>query len=244
MSYCQDRQDRSVSLNQFGSQIVRCTESVVSCDALWESAYERFETPEQEIEKFLERIRAMRLNRLPLDSAIVEIFCGRGNGINAFNRLGFECCEGVDLSLGLLEKFDGKPTTLYLADCRELPFEPNSKDLLIVQGGMHHLPTLPDDVNRTVDEVLRVLRPGGRFAIVEPYPTMALKWIHRIIKLPPFRKLSPRCDALEVMTQQEYQTYYNWMRHAPALRTWIANSFEVELNKVSWTKWMFVGRKT
>ena len=40
---------------------------------------------------------------------------------------GFENIEGADLSATLLEQYQGS-ATCYVADCRELPFDDNSKD--------------------------------------------------------------------------------------------------------------------
>ena len=66
----------------------------------WEAAYLRFETPEQEIQKFIRRLHHLGAEEWPRDSEIVELFCGRGNGLHALERLGFTRLEGVDLSRG------------------------------------------------------------------------------------------------------------------------------------------------
>src|SRR6266567_7238750 len=68
----------------------------------WEAAYLRFETPEQEIHKFIARLKRLRARQWPRDAEIVELFCGRGNGLIALQLLGFTRLEGVDLSPRLL----------------------------------------------------------------------------------------------------------------------------------------------
>jgi hypothetical protein len=110
-------------------------------DEAWEAAYERFETPEEEIRKFLRRFRRLGLESLSRSSQVVELFCGRGNGLVAFEQMGFRSIEGVDLSPGLMARYRG-PAQLYVGDCRQLHFDEASKDLVIVQGGLHHLPSL------------------------------------------------------------------------------------------------------
>src|SRR6516225_4737265 len=45
-------------------------------DDRWEAAYIRFETSEQEIQKFLRRLRLLGVPSLARDSQIVELFCG------------------------------------------------------------------------------------------------------------------------------------------------------------------------
>jgi hypothetical protein len=65
----------------------------------------------------------------------VELFCGRGSGLHALGELGFTKLEGVDLSASLIEQYDGS-AKLYVGDCRGLPFGAQSKDIVIIQGGL------------------------------------------------------------------------------------------------------------
>ena len=88
----------------------------------WEAAYLRFETPEEEIAKFVSRLEKLGARQWPKGIKIVELFCGRGNGLHALNRLGFEHLEGIDLSAHLVSQYRG-PATMHVGDCRSLPFE-------------------------------------------------------------------------------------------------------------------------
>jgi ubiquinone/menaquinone biosynthesis C-methylase UbiE len=207
----------------------------------WEAAYLRFETPEQEIQKFMKRLRKLGADEWPRDSEIVELFCGRGNGLHALERLGFTRLEGADLSPRLLAQYRGK-AKCYEADCRKLPFASASKDILIVQGGLHHLPNLPEDLEQTLTEMHRVLRKDGRLMIVEPWSTPFLTVAHLVSENPIARRLSDKLDALAVMTHYERRTYEQWLsqpkvisglvhRHFPPLKEWF-----------SWGKWNFLGK--
>ena len=71
----------------------------------WEAAYLRFETPEQEIQKFVKRLRKLGVGEWPRDTEIVELFCGRGNGLHASRLLGFTRVEGADLSARLVAQY-------------------------------------------------------------------------------------------------------------------------------------------
>ena len=68
----------------------------------WERAYQQFETPEQERTKFRRRLRTLGAIDWPPEAKIVELFCGRGNGLHALESLGFRSLEGVDISPRLL----------------------------------------------------------------------------------------------------------------------------------------------
>jgi SAM-dependent methyltransferase len=164
----------------------------------WEAAYLRFETPEQEIEKFVDRLAHLGANRWPRDAHVVELFCGRGNGLRAFARLGFANIEGIDLSPALAAQYAG-PGRVLVGDCRKLPYADECKDVLIVQGGLHHLPVLPGDLEATLAEARRVLRPGGLFCAVEPWLTPFLSIVHTICKNPVARSVSGKLYALATM---------------------------------------------
>ena len=206
----------------------------------WEAAYLRFETPEQEIQKFIARLTRLGASQWPRNSEIVELFCGRGNGLIALQRLGFTNLEGVDLSPRLLAQFKGSAKCT-LADCRQLPFADRSKDVLIVQGGLHHLPALPDDLDQTFSEMQRVLGKEGRVMFVEPWRTPFLTFVHFISELPPVRKISSKMDAFATMTHYERRTYEQWLGQ-PELIKKIAHAHFVRVHEYfAWGKWNFVG---
>jgi ubiquinone/menaquinone biosynthesis C-methylase UbiE len=206
----------------------------------WEAAYSRFETPAQEIQKFVSRLKESRADEWPKDSEIVELFCGRGNGLHALEQLGFSRTEGVDLSPRLLAQYKGAAKCT-VGDCRKLPFADHCKDIVIVQGGLHHLPTLPADLDQTCSEIRRVLRPNGRVMFVEPWSTPFLRLVHAICENPLARKLSVKLDALATMIEYERRTYEQWLTQ-PELVLAIARKHFVPVHQsFAWGKWHFVG---
>ena len=207
----------------------------------WEAAYLRFETPEEEIRKFMERLRRLGVNQWPRETNVVELFCGRGNGLHALARLGFRNIEGVDLSPRLLAEYRGE-ARCYAGDCRELLFAEQSKDAAIVQGGLHHLPVLPDDLERVFAELKRVLRPSGRVVFVEPWLTPFLRFVHGVSENLLVRRLSVKLDALATMIDYERQTYENWLGRPQEISQLARRYFEPELETFAWGKWDFVGR--
>ena len=208
----------------------------------WEEAYLRFESPPEEIRKFQRRLVRLGAAHWRKDSEIVELFCGRGNGLRALHWLGFERIEGVDLSPCLASRYNG-PGKIFVGDCRNLPLPDGSRDILIVQGGLHHLPRLPEDLDRTLSEAARVLRPDGRFVVVEPWLTPFLRFVHLVSKRRLARRLSSKIDALATMIENEKTTYEQWLNNSPLVLRSLHEHFNPEIQTVGWGKLNFFGRK-
>jgi SAM-dependent methyltransferase len=206
----------------------------------WEAAYARFETPEQEIHKFISRLTEAGAQAWPKGSAVAELFCGRGNGLHALQRLGFSRVTGVDLSARLVAQYTGAAQCI-VGDCRSLPFTSHCKDIVIVQGGLHHLPTLPRDLELTFSEIRRVLSKDGRVLFVEPWSTPFLKFVHAVCENPLSRKFSPKLDALATMIHHERRTYEQWLTQPQLILSVGAKHFAPVRQSFRWGKWHFLG---
>lgn len=220
--------------------IERWCASLACCDPLWEEAYRRFESPAQETEKFRRRLLAVGARRWPRASEIAELFCGRGNGLSALASLGFERLSGVDLSEELLASYTG-PARLYLGDCRDLKFEAHSLDVVVVQGGLHHLPDPIGDLERTLAGVRRVLRPSGRAVVIEPWNTPFLALVHALCRVGVVRKGWGKLDALATMIERERETYFRWLAQPEPILRLLRTHFVPERERVAWGKLTFVG---
>lgn len=208
----------------------------------WEEAYLRFETPEQEIRKFIARLESIGQRDWRRDAQIVEIFCGRGNGLKALERLGFSNLEGADLSSRLVGEYKGIGKT-HVADCRQLPFPDNSRDVVIVQGGLHHLLKLPEDLDQTLAEVRRVLRlETGTFVAVEPWLTPFLQIVHFISEKKLMRRFSGKINAFATMVENEIETYEQWLNRPQEVLDLFEKHFVAVHSHKKLGKFTFVGK--
>jgi SAM-dependent methyltransferase len=208
----------------------------------WEAAYVRFETPQQEVQKFVRRLRRLGASGWSRDAAIVELFCGRGNGLHALEQLGFTRLIGIDLSARLVALYDGQAARC-VADCRLLPLRDASHEVAIVQGGLHHLPQLARDLPRVADEVWRILRPGGLFVVVEPWLTPFLQLVHRVGCSPLGRRAWGRMDALATMIEHERDTYAAWLGQPDLVTATLSARFAPQTDRRRFGKLVFVGRR-
>jgi ubiquinone/menaquinone biosynthesis C-methylase UbiE len=94
---------------------------------------------------------------------LLEIGCGRGDFLNAFQQLGMDCC-GVDLSdHGFCNLKDIQVAKVDISH-DALPFEDSSFDIVCHKSLIEHLYS-PDHLMK---ETHRVLKPEGRVIILTP----------------------------------------------------------------------------
>jgi ubiquinone/menaquinone biosynthesis C-methylase UbiE len=208
----------------------------------WELADARFETPAQEVRKFTRRLAKLGVAHWSSHADILELCCGRGSGLQALSRLGFTSLAGIDLSPALVALYEG-PAKIHVGDCRQIPFEDRSKDIVIVQGGLHHLEKLPEDLEQTLAETSRVLRDKGRCVVVEPWLTSFLAFVHRLCRNTLARRLVPKIDALATMIEHEQTTYDQWLEQPLTIVGLFERFFITEFQSARWGKYMYIGRK-
>ena len=212
----------------------------MTAESAWELAYQRFETPEQELRKLIRRLRSLGVDRWNREASVLEICSGRGTGLVAWQRLGFRNVKGVDLSPALVCASELRQFCV-VGDARCLPIRTASRDIAKIEGGLHHLPHL-DDVETALAEIHRVLKPDGRVIIIEPSLTPFLRVVHFVSERSLARAMSRRLDAFAAMTDEERPTYERWLaRGEPGFEALTAR-FERILLRRRWGKVMFVGR--
>jgi len=130
------------------------------------------------------RQRALDVAAIQDGEKILEVALGTGlNFVEILKRNPCGWVEGIDISMRMLErarkkisKTGRKNYTLYLCDCRHLPFEDGTFDVLMNQYMFDILPV--EDFIPILSEFRRVLRNGGRMVLVNM--TKGEKWLNQI----------------------------------------------------------------
>lgn len=99
------------------------------------------------------------------DINILEVGCGVGNNLKFFSQQGF-ACHGIDgSSQAVKEAMTGMSLhhnyNVRQGDFRNLPYGDRSFDLVIDRAALWYVDR--QDAIRSIAEIARVIRPGGRF---------------------------------------------------------------------------------
>jgi ubiquinone/menaquinone biosynthesis C-methylase UbiE len=139
------------------------------------------------------RLRAIDLAAIQNGERILEVALGTGlSFVEILRRNPLGQVEGIDVSMRMLEKTKKRVArtgsrnyTLFLCDCRHLPFEDGTFDIVMNQYLLDILPV--EDFVPILSEFKRVLKDGGRIVLANT--TKGEKWVNtlyeRIYRLKP-----------------------------------------------------------
>ncbi len=97
------------------------------------------------------------------DQRVLEIGCGTGCDLLQFAKHGAEA-YGIDVTpehLRLARQRLNGQAQISFGDATAIPFESNTFDYVYSHGVLHHI----DQPQKVANEIVRVLRPGGRFNV-------------------------------------------------------------------------------
>jgi ubiquinone/menaquinone biosynthesis C-methylase UbiE len=140
-----------------------------------------------------------------------------------------------------LSEYEG-PANVHLGDARHLPFEDERYDVVSIQGGLHHL-QLMDDLEQSLSEIRRVLKPQGKLLLVEPWLTPFLRVVHAACESSLCRKAWNKLDALATMIDHERDTYFDWLSRPQPILERLEAVVEFQSVRIGWGKLMLLGVK-
>jgi len=130
------------------------------------------------------RLRAIDLASIQNGERILEVALGTGlSFVEILRRNPLGQVDGIDVSMRMIEKTQKRAArtgsrnyTLLRCDCRHLPFEDATFDIVINQYLLDILPV--EDFVPILSEFKRVLREGGRIVLANT--TKGEKWVNTI----------------------------------------------------------------
>ena len=126
--------------------------------------------PAHVVEHYLAKRTAFVLEHCPPPAKALDVGCGTGVLAARLADAGYEM-TGADPSAGMLDHLRRRRPDIAAvqASGTELPFEPDSFDLVLSVATFHHIAE-PGAVRATLAEMVRVSRPGGRVLVWDHNP--------------------------------------------------------------------------
>ena len=119
------------------------------------------------VDKRWRRLVARTLQPNLSGARVLDVACGTGDLSLVLARAGAGEVVGLDFCRPMLEiarhKADGQEIAFVEGDALRLPFEDESFDVVTIAFGLRNLAGVAEGLR----ELLRVLRPGGRAAVLE-----------------------------------------------------------------------------
>jgi ubiquinone/menaquinone biosynthesis C-methylase UbiE len=163
--------------------VSRASEHIELNKKKWDERSESYDARRFDYFRFFQK-RVVSLARPEKGGRFLDIGCGTGWAVRYTAGLvgeGGEAC-GIDISPKMIERAKAKSRDdgnihFYQADAEEIPFEDGFFDSIICTNSFHHY-LHPSSV---LNEVRRVLKPGGRVYIMDPSAdSFIVRWVERL----------------------------------------------------------------
>lgn len=153
------------------------------------------------------RLRLMGVDRLSAGARVLDVGAGDGNLAASLVAMGLTGVVGVEYQPELLALHPHRDRTA-AGSAEALPLPDGSMDAVVVMDVLHHLQ--PAQLPGAVDELHRVLRPGGTLFVCEPAQTP----VRRALMVPlrsPLHRLTAYTRAKRTIVDAEGETYEQWL---------------------------------
>lgn len=206
---------------------------------LYENTFEDIEVRKDELDWLTAKFAALK------PSKVLDIGCGNGSFLNKLSPH-FTEGNGVDLSLGMIEQaktFRKENTKLTFAkiDGPHLPFPDNSFDVVMSTLAFRYL-----DWDPCISEILRVLKPGGRFLVLDmvaapvkwrEYPLFIVSKVKYVIQSWVNRKYYRALKAMVTSANWRKMLHYNPIRSEHEMKWYLESRFaghRAEILNIGW----------
>jgi ubiquinone/menaquinone biosynthesis C-methylase UbiE len=142
--------------------------------ASWHDIYRYPDLIKRRKNKHVQRLKALGLFDISKDSSIIELCCGNGENLEILKNMGMKDLTGVDLKI-FPATLESNPGIKFIeCDARKVPVESAKYDWVLCIHSLHHLGGAAE-AQELIAEVMRLLKKGGRFALIDHYSS---KWLY------------------------------------------------------------------
>ena len=156
-------------------------------------------TSERYRERFVNRPLTANIDLKGLE--VLEAMCGSGSMVGYLLAKGARV-SGLDISPALIDnlKSNWPDVNAICGSILDTGLPANSFDAVVVVGGLHHVQPHLDEA---VDEIYRILRPGGYFCFAEPHARALPDLVRRLwYKVDPLFERNEEAIDVEALKQK------------------------------------------
>jgi len=146
----------------------------------------------------------------PRSFKILDLCCGSGEALCILHQEGFTELWGADI------KIDSDLRSLpwcrtVQCQAQRLPLENSSFDGVLIMHSLHHLGVVTG-IRATLSEARRVLRPGGRLALVDHHNAPQVWWAFWALRQPWLTWWSPALKSFCEQHREEWPYLSQYLR--------------------------------
>jgi ubiquinone/menaquinone biosynthesis C-methylase UbiE len=147
-------------------QATRCASAASPKESSdWYLAYNSEAQKERRRSEILPKLRKLGVPAPNRDTRILDLCCGNGETLDALYQIGFRHLRGLDIVVG--PELSGDPRfSTSAGDAAATRLSDCSVDWVLIIHALHHLGPA-SHVDSVLAECYRILKPGGRLAIVD-----------------------------------------------------------------------------
>jgi SAM-dependent methyltransferase len=193
----------------------------------WENSFVQLYGETSAVSKNISRLRrGGLLKHLRKHDLVLDLFCGKCETEHGLKRMGYDRVICGDYSVRLLKTSRTGPVPKVCLDALNLPIKERSIDIVIIQGGLHHLQNT-QKILRCLQGLKKIVAPDGYVFISEPGNTVLLGlWLLLITKTP-FWKLSKFSRNWHDLHIEEKTTHENYLKNLSKIHAYIKTDWTI-----------------
>jgi SAM-dependent methyltransferase len=182
----------------------------------WHHAYKDKRLVARRASSHGRKLQRLGLFDLPRDARLLDLACGTGEALRILHDQGFTRLFGVDVTAD--EDLSREPwLELRAAPAQQIPYEDGAFDVVLCMHSLHHLGGL-EGVRASVQEARRVLRPGGKLALLDHFDSPQLRAAFWALHKPWLTWPTAGLRAFRRQHEDEWPYLYDYLDAWPALR--------------------------
>jgi ubiquinone/menaquinone biosynthesis C-methylase UbiE len=209
----------------------------------WQRAYRDPNLVNRRLRKHRLKLGRLGVFSWPRDERVLDLCCGTGEVLRILHAEGFTQLSGVDVTVDADLK---KESWLELkpGDGRALPYDDKSFDAVTCMHALHHLGGV-EGIRAALGEAMRVLKPGGRLALIDHFDSVQLHVAFSLCRQPWFAWPTPGLRSFRKQLDEEWPYLTNYRSSWREVRKVIEGlgcTMEVDRKGLFFFYW--VGRKS